>query len=452
MPLFPKKIRFRPPIAIIFMTFSILLLPGLALKAYSFRAPEEEGGLREKVRMIKLYTVHDGKTMNRMIGPEELQSGRGIEVEGYVTGVLVLANSEMRARVDGQSMSNIKSNGDGTYSIKYFGKVAAYEIGVTPFNTYYQKRTGDHGSPGFIEGYSLFPRVVGDAVSPNNTFQIFLESGDSDSSILIRQRGYSTLENPGRAAQPTDSPMEFQYLGEKLSKHLQSADFEARLQAIAEGIRRVERVFRTDLVGRVKILDYEKVHNAVTCEEKNDIWFYINTFLGEPVAELKTIAEHETLHLLVDRMRFAKNSTIRELFADLKGYDTLSRDRLALITRGAVPADSNDEPGSGDFFAFIDERNFIRGMKGGHSGQNVDEFCTSFLHSLMFIQNLKENLDRPLCLEEGETFYLKPKKRKAMLDAYVRTIRTFMAADQESDNATAVGTCLNACLAEAQNL
>ena len=445
MPLFLQKSKFRQPIALIFMTFSILLFPGLVLsRAHAFRSPAGDSGLTEKVRMIKLYTVQEGKALNRIIGPEELQTG-SIEISGYVTGVLVLASAEMKARVDGQNMSKIKSNGDGTYSIKYFGKVGSHEIGVTPFNSYYQKRSEEQGAQSYLEGYSLFPRVVGDAVSPNSSFQIALDSGDSTASFSVQQRGYSSFH-------PSESPIEFQYLGERLNKHMQNADFQARLRAIAEGIRAVERVFQANLVERVKILDYEKVHNAVTCEEKNDIWFYINTFLGEPIDELKTIAEHEALHILVDRKRFAKDSSIRELFADLKGYDTLSRERFVLITKGVAPTDSAESGSNGDFFSFIDEKNFIRGMKGGHSGQNVDEFCTSFLHSLMFVQNLGENLDRPVTVEPGRSYLMKPQNRERLLEAYLRTLRTFISVDEENADSEGVGECLNTCLLEAESV
>lgn len=444
MPPLLQKSRFRQPIALLFVTFSILLFPGLVqCLAQAFQGPTGGSGLTEKVRMVKLYTVHQGKALNRVLGVEELQSGR-VEVSGYVTGVLVLANSEMKAQVDGQNMSKIRSNGDGTYSIKYFGKVGSHEIGVTPFNSYYQKKGEDHRAQGHLEGYSLFPRVVGDAVSPNPSFQIALRGGDASATFSVQQRGYDTF-------QPPRGSVEFQYLGERLDKHMQTADFQARLNAITEGIRAVEQLFRAEnLVERVKILDYEKVHNAVTCEEKNDIWFYINTFLGEPVEELRTIAQHEALHILVDRKRFAKDSLIRELFADLKGYEILSRERFMLITRGAAPGDSAQ--GNSDFFSFIDEKNFIPGMKGGHSSQNVDEFCTSFLHTLMYVENLRENLDRPLKSDDGRARVMNPRKKEEILSAYLRTLRTFLSVSEANEDAEGVRERLKASLLQAESV
>lgn len=424
---FFQTFKSRPPLAIIIMAFSMLLLPVWLLpkKACTSPFPVDQKGLAEKIRMIKLYTVHEGKCVNRLYGPEELRHNP-IQVEGYVTGVLVLANVEMNIKVDGQTTSKIRKNGDGTYSIKYYGKVSFGEIGEpSSNNNYYRKTTEGNEGQSFMEGYSLFPRVIGDCVSPSSSFRIALEGSDFSWDLSVRQMGYSTFP---------EKEIEFQYLGDRLEKHLQNPEFDQRLNAVYDGIRSVERAFRAQLVGKVKILDYEKIQNAVTCEEKNDIWFYIHTFLNEPIAELKTIAEHETLHILVDENRLAKDLSLRELFSDLKGYDTLSRERFSLITRGVTsPEGLEKDISKNEFFAFIDEKNFLQGMKGGHSNQNLDEFCTSFLHSLMFVDCLKENLERPLKLGNGEgTFLLKPKKRHQILATYIRTIETFLKAQPDA--------------------
>ena len=74
------------------------------------------------------------------------------------------------------------------------------------------------------------------------------------------------------------------------------------------------------------------------------------------------------------------------------------------------------------FFSFINERNFLQGMKGGHSHQNPDEFCTSFLHSLMFVEGLSKNLDRPLALKDREKpHFLNEEEKQNVFKEYVRT-------------------------------
>jgi hypothetical protein len=451
-----QTIGVRHPIAIMLVTVSVFLLPRLVFLAGA-DSTSNERGLAEKVRMVKLYTVHEGKSLNRILTKADLQRQEPIEVQGYVTGILILADVQMNVNVDGQTMSKIRKNPDGTYSIKYFGKVGYSEIGMAPSNTYYEKGSREeNGSPGFLEGYSLFPRVVGDAVSPACNFQIAVEMGERSCALPIVQKGYDTFHLSKPEPVERKNPIEFQYLGERLDRHMSRPDFNDRLRAVAEGIKSVEKIFSTKLVDRVKIIDYEKVQNAVTCEEKNDIWFYINTFLGEPLEELKTIAEHEALHILVDQTKLAKDLSIRELYSDLRGYESLSRERFAVVAYGvSSPGGSSGENTSHrEFFAFIDEKNFIEGMKGGHSSQNVDEFCASFLHSLMFMDRLQANLDRPLKVGDGQPDrFLKPKKRKQILTNYIRTIETMLDAQKDgTENGAGIPSFLRACLEQAEGI
>lgn len=446
-----QTIGVRHPITIILVTFSVFLLPRLVVPARAFSAPDKNG-LSEKIRMVKLYTVHEGKSLNRILDPETLQRQEPIEVEGYVTGILILADVQMSVKVDGQTMSKIRKNPDGTYSIKYFGKVGSNEIGVASSNSYYEKgsREEKNGAP-FIEGYSLFPKIVGDAVSPACSFRIDLDVGDTVCALPVEQKGYDTFHVAQPDSVRRNKPIEFQYLGERLQQHMQRPDFQDRLRAIADGIKSVEKVFHENLVDRVKIIDYEKVQNAVTCEENNDIWFYVNTFLGEPLNELKTIAEHEALHILVDQKKLAKDLALRELFSDLRGYDSLSRERFTVITHGVSSPDGSpaEEAPHREFFAFIDEKNFLEGMKGGHSSQNVDEFCTSFLHSLMFMDRLRANLERPLRTGQGQPVrFLKPKKREKILKDYIRTLETLLAAHPD-ESSEGMPSFLQVCLKQA---
>ncbi|MDD5205750.1 MAG: hypothetical protein PHS17_10030 [Desulfobacterales bacterium] len=449
-----QTVKARRPLGIILATFSVFLLPAMivyAEKSLSSTTAEEKG-LGERVSMIKLYTVQNGKSLNRILGPADFRGRDVIDVDGYVTGILILANVEMDVKVDGQDMSKIRKNEDGTYSIKYFGKIGSNEIGMALSNSYYQKGFRETAQA-FVEGYSLFPRVVGDAVSPECSFRISVETGEDSCSLPIRQKGYDTFHQSSDSRDQGENPIEFQYLDERLGTHMERSDFQDRLKAVADGINSVEKAFGSRLVARVKILDYEKVQNAVTCEENTDIWFYIKTFLSEPLDELRTIAEHETLHILVDQKRLAKDLNVRELFSDLRGYDSLSRERFALITRGAAP----DNPGATipykHFFAFIDEKNFLEGMKGGHSSQNVDEFCTSFLHSLMFVDRLKNNLERPLKMDgEGRHLsFIKPKKKEKILNTYIRTIEALLSA-QANDDSDGLPYFLKGCLEQAESV
>ena len=142
------------------------------------------------------------------------------------------------------------------------------------------------------------------------------------------------------------------------------------------------------------------------------------------MAELKVIAEHEALHLLVNLLGITDNTDLLAHFADLKGFDTFSRERFLLITKGIIlPENHEENKEDGKFFAFIDERNFLQGMKGGHSHQNPDEFCASFIHSLMYVDGLLKNLARPLIMNGcSQPYYLTQIEKRGILKDYLNTL------------------------------
>lgn len=470
--LFFTKIRFLH-----FSTFiaAILILcpgfigVGLAVKKTPLKNSNHTGPdqIAAKVRMIKLYTVHNGKVQNRLISSEELQRTHSYEVDGYVTGILVLSDFDMRARIDGQEMAKIRRNKNGTYSIKNFGEVDAAEFQLSANSTYSQSGPLPEENPyvqasrgSLPDGYSYFSRVVGDAVAPQDTFCISMGTGQDSCEVSITQNGYQQFHSAcfHSGENYATHPIEFCYLGERLTDYTKLEDFEERLAAIAQGIHSVEQTFGLSLVTRVRIVDYDGVRNAVTCEKNNDIWFYINALEKEPIAELKTMAEHETLHVLVDRMGFVKRCTVRELFADLKGYDIFSSERFMLVMKGISPADGGSRGATDQkFFAFIDERNFLEGMKGGHSSRSMEEFCTSFLHSLMYRDRLRENLDRPITMTNGgsSVLPLSFQQKQEILNNYIRILEVLVEAPFDAGNQGAQNETshfLKACIEETKTL
>lgn len=401
--------------------------PGDSLVGSEACAFSRRDSILEKINLLALYTVVGGKRHIMTYQKEDLRSGRGLEVEGYVSGVVVLCNDLVEANLDGIRMSRIRENQDGTLVCKYFGPLRSAKS-IFPYIDQVISRApatavqrGKDTPKYLLGGYSYFPKVLGSAVSGKDRFVICLKKGDAWARIPVRQQDRTTYT----FRQGTGEEMIFRYRGNSLEDRFDEIpDLRQRLAAVCDGIRSVENRFDLDLVTRVNLVDYEEIRNAVTQEGGKEIWFYIRAIEEEPLAELKTIAEHETLHLLVDRQEFADSGELLEHFADLKGFDILSYERFMLITRGVVPEMDGRNPKEDTvFFAFINERNFLEGMKGGHSHQNPDEFCTSFLHSLMFVERLEENLDRPLDLVGHQTPYFLSSEEKGMvLDAYIKTI------------------------------
>jgi hypothetical protein len=385
-------------------------------------------GLLDKLNLLALYTVDEGKKRLLFYERKDLKAEVPLSVKGYVTGAVVLLNEEVAVSLDDIPMSRIRENDDGTLTCKYFGPLESvdsiypYIESVSHKKPEENKATETGAAKYLFGGYSCFPVIRGAGVSPRDQFIISLKKGDASVRIAVRQQGARTIF----ASQPgTKEEITFQYQGTSLAGHFPTdAELRPRLQAIAEGIRSVENRFGMDLVNRVNLVDYDKIRNAVTCGGEKEIWFYIKVLREEPLGELKTIAAHETLHLLVDRQGLAEDAALREHFADLKGFDILSYERFMLITKNIVLQKAEvDRIENAVFFAFIDERNFLEGMKGGHAYQNPEEFCTSFIHSLMFAERLRENLDRPLFLRgRPEPYYMTPAEKETVLNEYIKTL------------------------------
>jgi hypothetical protein len=384
------------------------------------------------IDVLVLHKVSNGKIYNTVLTREDLRETETLEVDGYISGIMAFCNENMTISVEGQSMNKVRKNPDGTFSLKYYGKIKPEDLmPAVANNAYYGKNSSGKAErleDAFVNawGYSLFPMIVGDSVSSKNHFVISFERGGRSFSMPVRQEGFCELD-PICAHGPFTETVSLRYIGNRMDQLSQlSPDLDSRLHAIGDGIAAVEATFKSQLIGQVNILDYEGIYNAVISEEKAGIWIYIETLRQEPIGELKTIAAHESLHKYVKARQLTRDSGVRELFADLKGYDALSYERFHLMMNGSA---RSLQPNDALFFAFINERNFLEDKKGGHSHENLDEFCTSFLHSLMFIDRLEENLDRPVKLTGGRaSHYLSSQEKDKILETYVKGIEVMIRA------------------------
>jgi hypothetical protein len=373
---------------------SCLFAPGLTY-AESPRANNPSAcpkSATHKVDGLDLYTVNDGELRKLTIKGDDIGKGP-ISVEGYVCGAVLFCGADATAMVDGKRMVRADKTKD--------------------------ENSSKH--PSAAERLSCFPLVKGDAISPNNDFLIAVQSGNEVLEIPVQHRGYQILTTDLGIS--LKYKIAFQYLGSK-SSMFESENFENRLRAVAEGIDAVQRTFDIHLVRTVNIIDYEGIENAVTKDDEGGIWFYAKALRNEPLDELKIMAEHETLHLLVEKKRLTKSSQLRELFADLKGFDELSYERLLLLSKGVTTSNrESDKNNESVFFSFIDERNFIAGMKGGHSHENLAEFCTSFFHSLMYLHRFGHNLETLLVPERiQDPSHLTLSDKSFILRTYLRAV------------------------------
>jgi hypothetical protein len=387
---------------------------------------------RTPVDGVCLFTLHDKACKPQFYDRNELVKGRPLKIRGYVVGIVVFGADDLKVQLGKQQFCPIQSSTDGTFMVKGYGKVdpadlAARDHAPRPGGALQAPAADPPSTRPIPSAYYYFPKVYGEAVSPQPKFELQLAGGAGRRIVEIEHQPIQRVDLSG--AVRSHPATTFSYVGDRLNVLLsQQSDFRARLAAIAEGIKQVEDTFRVDLVQNVQLIDMNGKNNALTYDGLSTVWFYIDTVMGTSIKELRRMGSHEALHQLVYRTRLAYRSPIRRFFADLWGLDDFSVARFQVVTTGWFDSQSAYLPPSGGlFFSFINEKNFLNGMHGGHSQDNIDEFLVSFIHSLLHIDRLGHNLRFPVKLVGADTPYrLKEDDRNKLLRLYKQSINLLM--------------------------
>jgi hypothetical protein len=386
-------------------------------------------GLPEHVEAVCLLEVVDGRPRETVWPREDLVAGRQLATRGYIAGVTVV--SRQPELVACLVTPGGQAPGDAPRTLVAEGRPI-----------------------GRGQRYTYFPRLRGDAVSPGKWFGLSIEGPDGAYELAIQQSGYQPLLPPAGIDPAAGQGPGFRYIGSGVEGFRQrGGDLPERVRAIADGIARVEQALGGDLVRHVNVLDYQGPDNALTVTGRAEIWLYGGTFWNQPPGELGSMAEHEALHLVVDRQGYTRSSAVRELFADLRGFGPLSVERFALLTSGRLPLHPATPPDAAAvLLPFIDERNFLVDRSGGHAGENLDEFCTSFLHTLLYVDRLASNLRQPhLRLEDGTILELSPDHRTALMRDYRRGLEVLAGATLTDGPEAPEASFFRRCLATASN-
>jgi len=377
---------------------------------------------------LSLFTLRHGVCTPQYFSHQQLAQGGPLEINGYVVGVLVFGSSDLNVELGGQKLRPIQSNADGTFHVKGYGKFDPAELTART-----HMARGGQGLPkatitppagAAASAFYYFPKVFGAAVSSQQQFELALVDRNS------RQVNHQPAQkidwvDDGRAT-PSST---FYYVGDRLDTLLDTENgFQGRLTAIYDGIRLVENAFGLDLVQDVQLIDLHRRNNALTYDGRNTIWFYIDTVLGTSAQELYRIASHEALHQMIYQLRLAHHPDMRRFFADLWNLDKLSMARYQIVTTGWFDSKKARLSASSRlFFSFINEKNFMRGMNGGHSHDNVDEFLTSFIHSLLYIEKLERNLHTPVSMYGTNARHLlKDQEKERILELYKQSINLML--------------------------
>lgn len=415
-----------------------LILCPLFVTGPAFAAPQTEmpllteanrplrSGIYRDIAVMWLHVVCQGKTRKLSFTSVELSKMSTITVNGYVTGVVLLSKAPLHIQVNHQSMNPIRPDADGYFKLQHFGQLSQKEF----WSAVHERQQGKETDQKIKGIYSSFSDVPGDALSVTPEFPVTIKRNGDSYRLKIRQHTPVKLEADRWIDTPLSHPDIF-YLGDNIERFSSPSDgFKQRLNSFLTGIRTIEKLLDIKIVRRIHVLDCDGPFNAYTYDGENQIWLHNKLFWNETAAELKAIAQHEVMHILSDRIGLPKNSRMRELFADLMNFSALSQERFRILTTGRATANissTHDKSKESILFDFINESNFIPGMNGGHSKDNIDEFCASFLHTLIYTHRLKHMLQRPVKSEKGSLLILTHKEKQKLLDEYTRTLKIILA-------------------------
>lgn len=394
-------------------------------------------GSLQDVAAISLQVVKDGKMKRQIFLAENLIGAPVITVDGYVSGIVLLSNTPLDASVNHKPMNPIPIDPDGYYELKYYGNISRQDFWST-----FMPPGREAPDTERIQGrYAIFPKVPGDALSHAPDFQIVLNYQSVSRKVTIRQEASVKMDLCRMRPSAGSSP-EIYYLGNRPGQFdVKMEGFKQRMDAILTGIQSIEQKTGGRIVEAIHIIDLDTGRNAYSCNDENQIWLYNRVFWSEPIAELRVIAEHEAMHILSDRLGLADNSRMREMYADLMGFGLFSKERFYVIVSGTPPARKSDfrSPDTSNLFDFINEMNFIRGMNGGHSKDNMDEFCASFLHTLMYLDRLGSLLKAPIKSHAGASTQLSAAEQARLMADYERTLKAVIDAVKHGSPSSLTG-------------
>lgn len=395
------------------------------------KAPPE---IIENIELVYFYVVNDGEVKPIILSQEELNKSPFLDIDGYISSILIFCKDETDVRLNDKRPKKIQRYEHDNYislngSAVYPEKLKTKEYGEEVFQKLLSGEVveGEEGF-NFLKGGYFFgedagsPFYVGSAVNNlENNKLVFTLSGKTY-NLDIKQKAFQKFKEINLDSKRSRDDIVFQYRGNAPDEFLKIEQLDERLQAIGRGANNVEDISDINLIDRVHLIDYN-IDQAIADREEKFISFFSGNLKKDSPEGVRIATEHEVLHKYVFEKGLTESLEVREIFADLKGYT--GKEREQIIRSGWIPFDDFEaEYTNKVFFSFIDEDKFF-GQGGGHSHGNIWEFCTSFTHTLMEIERLEENLDKPIHREELGTekeLKLSREEKVTILDNYITVL------------------------------
>lgn len=397
-------------------------------RGYSFEYDEQIDAIPkiiEKIKAVCIFFVKDGVVKTAVLTKHELEKLNRIHLDGYIAGMLVFTDTEKGEvhiecndtyALEGERLSDRASVGvrNGCRITYIYPEDLNLPSRYQDLFNDLMSQVGDGVSAYFVGNVATSIFYLGESVGHELHGGYYISFADSKSALRVG------LEQSSNDYIGSLGSTDFYFLGNNKNL-LKSRVIGQKLSAIHRGIRKIEKFAGKEFVNKVNIVEFN-VNNAMANKNSPEIKFTTANLLESTPYDLRNMAEHELLHKYVDHVGLNKDEHISTLLAQ-----TLGRDSWGAYGDFA----EYDEHA---FFAFVNEHNYLDTSEGGHSNANIDEFSTSFLHSLMYIDKFEKNLEEGIRLEVNDKnkTYLTTEEKLRVIDLYILFTLAFRDATRNT--------------------
>lgn len=391
----------------------------------------------KKIGLIHVEAVCDGELQTVNFTAEDLEKNPSLEVRGFLKGVMVLGD-EVDVKINGEKTRQLES---GT---RENGKI---KVGMPCLRTNDNLEIGEFSrslsdsrvDSAYISEYLKEEGAGGKGKVPGTAYRGTFEKTETMNPIGYEQNNFVEVSGKnGKYVLPIKQEIEviskkfsaghhsvdLLYVGNGVEQFKKNKEINEKIQIISHAIGQIEdSLCDKKLVKGFEVINTE-LKNA-QAEYGGYVRFTTGYLNGEDSATIINTTEHEVIHHHFFLNKLDENTELRELFADLQGYEGELKEEI--LKDGGLPQIVVAYSGANknkDFFEFIKESNFFS-KGGGHPTSNVREFICSLTHSLIYSDKLEGNLSK---INQGDGQLSVKEQQLGILDNYEKTILVMLKA------------------------
>lgn len=401
---------------------------------YSIKFNKESANsteIPEELNLIYIQVVHNRAVKPIILSKDQLKQNPSLKINGYIANIMIFSTKKMDVSIAGMSATTARFDGENSFMLTgansvYFEDLATPEHPENELKELFL--AGQKIEPGkpavgryFFMNPPLNPYFEGFSI-PHKTSQtpLQLQIDGENYEIPIEQNTEETLE--------TIDGFEFSYLGNNKEEFSKTDGVNEKLKAIVKSAKEIETIFGGKLIPKIHLIDFNG-DNIYVSYAQSGVIFFTNIIENRSPEYLATATRHELLHQYAQARGYNGSEKIRAKFADIQGIKGEKRE--GVIKLGWVPRTIDEKINlqntlqNKEFFNFINESNYFDVQDAGHSQDNVNEFVASFFHSIMHIDLLEKNLNKPIVVG-SKTIELSKEQKLKILDIYIEVLKVII--------------------------